>query len=46
MKIYPEPSEIPQGFGVRQPSGAFWREQSGSGLPQSKTLTRQSKSYD
>jgi hypothetical protein len=32
--------ETPPGFGVRQPSGAFEVEQSGRGLPQSKTLSR------
>ena len=40
------PLQIPQGFGVRQPSGALVsqaaRLKSGRGLPQSKTLTRSS----
>src|ERR1700690_2120052 len=38
-----EPSERPPGFGLRQPSGAFYRCQqcqSGGGPPQSKTLPR------
>ena len=37
-------SRFPHGFGVRQPSGAFRRIQSGSGLPQSKTLARRFES--
>jgi hypothetical protein len=35
---------MPSGFGVRQPSGAFparKKFESGRGLPQSKTLSRQ-----
>jgi hypothetical protein len=32
--------KIPQGFGVRQSSGAFHGVKSGRGLPQSKTLPR------
>jgi hypothetical protein len=42
MKILP--IEIPPGFGVRQSSGDFHARkisQSGRGLPQSKTLSRQ-----
>ena len=42
MKILP--IEIPPGFGVRQSSGAFQARnmfESGRGLPQSKTLSRQ-----
>jgi hypothetical protein len=39
------PVETPPGFGVRQPSGALAshvsRLKSGRGLPQSKTLSRQ-----
>ena len=38
------PNETPPGFGVRQPSGAFPARkifESGRGLPQSKTLSRQ-----
>jgi hypothetical protein len=37
------PSDGPQGFGLRQPSAAFERattSQSGRGLPQSKALSR------
>jgi hypothetical protein len=42
------PIETPPGFGVRQSSGAFpgtGRTQSGRGLPQSKTLSRQTSSH-
>jgi hypothetical protein len=46
MKIFPEPPGMPQGFGVRQPPGAFRRAQSGRELPQSMTLARQSESCD
>ena len=34
------PMKVPQGFGVRQSSGAFRGVKSGRGLPQSKTLSR------
>jgi hypothetical protein len=44
------PIEIPPGFGVRQPSGALashgLRLKSGRGLPQSKTLSRQTDAQD
>jgi hypothetical protein len=44
MKIYfsklESSGKIPQGFGVRQSSGAFRNVKSGRGLPQSKTLPR------
>jgi hypothetical protein len=51
MKIFHGPFEIPRGFGVRQPPGAFRAIQSGSrgrvakteGLTQSKTLPRHSQ---
>jgi hypothetical protein len=49
MKIYPEPPEIPQGFGVHQSSGAFRvisATQSGRGLPQSRTLPRCDRSNE
>jgi len=41
------PIETPPGFGARQSSGAFHARkifQSGRGLPQSKTLSRQTSS--
>jgi hypothetical protein len=41
---FKEPSELPEGFGVRQSSGAIGGQQqcqSGGGPPQSKTLSRQ-----
>jgi hypothetical protein len=41
---------IPRGLGLRQPSAAFppqdWRRKSGRGLPQSRTLTRDSLNPD
>jgi hypothetical protein len=40
MNTFPKLSKTPQGFGVRQPSGAFRDVKSGRGLPQSKTLAR------
>jgi len=44
------PIEIPPGFGVRQPSGALASHisglKSGRGLPQSKTLSRQTGAPD
>jgi hypothetical protein len=44
MSVDQEPFGIPQGFGVRQPSGALVllvaAAKSGRGLPQSKTLSR------
>ncbi len=43
------PIETPPGFGVRQPSGALAsisRLKSGRGLPQSKTLSRQTDASD
>jgi len=44
------PFKIPQGFGVRQPSGVLGsqvsRSKSGRGLPQSKTLSRQMVAQD
>ena len=47
MNVWPHPERFkpPSGFGLRQPSAAFLRHdrgcQSGRGLPQSKTLSRQ-----
>ena len=44
------PIKIPPGFGVRQPTGALAlhvsRLKSGRGLPQSKTLSRQTDILD
>jgi hypothetical protein len=44
MSVNQKPFGIPQGFGVRQPSGALallvTRTKSGRGLPQSNTLSR------
>jgi hypothetical protein len=42
-KSFPEPSKLPPGFGLRQPSGAFAAMQlreSGGGPPHSKTPPR------
>jgi hypothetical protein len=44
FSVLKSPDEIPRGFGVRQPSGAFGDVKSGRGLPQSKTLARPSES--
>jgi hypothetical protein len=47
MKTFP--FETPSGFGVRQSSGAFQARkkfESGRGLPQSKTLSRQTDAQD
>jgi hypothetical protein len=43
------PIKLPSGFGVRQSSGAFHARkkfESGRGLPQSKTLSRQTEVQD
>ena len=40
------PIETPPGFGVRQSSGALRGVKSGRGLPQSKTLSRQTDVQD
>jgi hypothetical protein len=43
------PVKMPPGFGVRQSSGAFQARnkfESGRGLPQSKTLSRQTDVQD
>jgi hypothetical protein len=40
------PVKMPPGFGVRQSSGALRGVKSGRGLPQSKTLSRQTDVQD
>ena len=47
VEVFHKPMQVPPGFGLRQPSGAFHQRsaprcciQSGRGLPHSKTLAR------